>query len=1055
LNNLNVLNDLNLKKMNPDTEYWRSLEEYAATPEFRDFLQREYPDQADAIADPLSRRRFLQLMGASLALAGLGACSRAPAESIVPYVRQPEEIVPGKPLYFATAMTLRGSALGLLVESHLGRPTKIEGNPLHPASLGASDAFAQASILGLYDPDRSKTSTYLRRIRPWSAFLSALRQTLDGHRKTQGAGMRILTGTVVSPTLSEQLRALLKEYPGARWHQFDPAGLHHTRAGSRLAFGSYAQVQYRLDKADVILAFDAEPLACGAGNLRYMHDFARRRNFKYWRPEMNRLYAVESSPSSTGAMAEHRVALAPSEVEPFARALGAKLGIGAAAPLGRTRQEWLDAVARDLQQRRGRCLVMVGEPEPPAVHALAHALNAALGNVGQTVIYTESVEAEPVDEIASLGELVADMEGGRVNTLIIIDCNPVFTAPADFEFAEKLKKVSLSVHHGLYEDETSTLCHWHIPAAHYLESWSDTRAYDGTVTLVQPLIAPLYGGKTAHDILAAMSALPQRSSYQIVRDYWSTRVGKQEQDFENWWRKSLHEGLIEGSAFPAKSLSVNIARVISSPRPPSSPGSVKGGSASAQSDGESKPGTSASGNPKLVLSAGEGSKNQDPKSLEIAFRPDPCVFDGSFANNAWLQELPKPLTKLTWDNAALLSPATAKRLGLGSETGWKGGDVHAEVVELRVAGRTLRAPVWTVPGQAENTVTLHLGYGRTRAGRVGSNIGSNAYALRGSDALWSAVGVEIRRIGERYALAATQLHHQMQGRDLLRAGTLEQYRKNPHFAHGADHDLQPGLTLYPEHPSPGAAWGMAIDLTLCTGCNACVVACQAENNIPVVGKSEVLRSREMHWLRIDSYFKGTPENPQAYYEPVPCMHCEKAPCEVVCPVTATAHSAEGLNDMVYNRCVGTRYCSNNCPYKVRRFNFFQYSDWETESLKSMRNPDVTVRSRGVMEKCTYCVQRINHAKIDAQLQGRRARDGEITTACQQACPAQAIVFGDINEPNSRVAEMKSSPRNFSLLDELNTRPRTTYLAALRNPNPALHKTANVETQKKLENKTDK
>jgi molybdopterin-containing oxidoreductase family iron-sulfur binding subunit len=781
-----------------------------------------------------------------------------------------------------------------------------------------------------------------------------------------------------------------------------------------------------------------------------MHDFARGRNFKYWRPEMNRLYAVESTPSSTGAMAEHRLALAPSEVEPFARALGAKLGIGASAPLGGTRQEWLDAVARDLQQRRGRCLVMVGEPQPPGVHALGHSLNAVLGNAGQTVVYTEPVEAEPMDEIASLGELAADMDGGRVSTLIIIECNPVFTAPADFEFAGKLKKVSLSVHHGLYDDETAALCHWHIPAAHYLESWSDTRAYDGTVTIVQPLIAPLYGGKTAHDVLAAMSTLPQRSSYQIVRDYWSTRVGKPERDFENWWRKSLHDGLIEGSAFPAKSLSVNVERIIGSETRKQKAESGKQKSevgAQRPEIGDQPSPNSGSENPK--------SKNQNQESLEIAFRPDPSVFDGCFANNAWLQELPKPLTKLTWDNAALLSPATANRLGLGSETGWKGGDMYAEVVELRFAGRTLRAPVWMVPGQAENTVTLHLGYGRTRAGRVGSSIGSNAYALRGSDALWSAVGVEIRRIGERYPLAVTQLHHQMQGRDLLRAGTLEQYRKNPDFAHGADHDAEPGLTLYPDRQSAGAAWGMAIDLTLCTGCNACVVACQAENNIPVVGKDEVLRSREMHWLRIDSYFKGPPENPETYYEPVPCMQCEKAPCEVVCPVTATAHSAEGLNDMVYNRCVGTRYCSNNCPYKVRRFNFFQYSDWETESLKPMRNPDVTVRSRGVMEKCTYCVQRINHAKIEAELQGRQVRDGEITTACQQACPAQAIVFGDINEPNSRVAEMKSSPRNFSLLEELNTRPRTTYLAALRNPNSALRGAGSDEAGEKLETKIAK
>jgi molybdopterin-containing oxidoreductase family iron-sulfur binding subunit len=1005
----------------PETAYWRSLEEYAHTQDFHDFVRREYPSQLNALADPISRRRFLQLMGASLALAGAGACSRAPAETIVPYVRQPEELVPGKPLYFATAMSLRGLAVGLLVESHQGRPTKVEGNPLHPASMGASDAFAQASVLSLYDPDRSKTSTYMGRIRPWNAFFTALRQALEAQRQTRGAGLRILTGTVTSPTMAEQLRGLLKEYPGARWHQYEPAAAHHTRAGARLAFGNYAQTQYHLDKADVVFAFDADAIAGSSGNLRYVRHFTQRRNVKDGGPEMNRLYAVESTPSPTGAMADHRLALAPSQMEPFARALATSLGVGTSVRLPEAQQRWLGAVTRDLQARRGTSVVMAGETQAPAVHALAHAVNAALGNVGQTVIYTDPVEAQPVDEIASLRELAADMDGGRVTTLLVIEGNPVYTAPADLDFAGKLKRVGLRIHFGLYENETAALCHWHIPAAHYLESWSDTRAYDGTVTIVQPLIAPLYGGKTAHEMLAALSSLPQRSSYDLVRDYWRTRSGKQEQDFDRWWRKSLHDGLIEGSAFAAKSLSVNLARVTGS-----------------QSE-----------NPKSEIRNPKSSQ-----SLEIVFCPDPNIFDGRFANNAWLQELPKPLTKLTWDNAALVSPATAKRLGITQDTGWTGGNVHAELVELRLRGRTVRAPVWILPGQAENTVTVHLGYGRTRAGRVGSNIGFNAYGLRSSDALWSAPGLEMHKIGARYPLAATQLHHNMEGRDLVRAATLQQYRNNPEFARGAAHNGASDLSLYPEYKEPGAAWGMAIDLNLCIGCNACVVACQAENNIPVVGKSEVLRSREMHWLRIDTYFKGTPENPETYYEPVPCMHCENAPCEVVCPVTATAHSAEGLNDMVYNRCVGTRYCSNNCPYKVRRFNFFEYSDWETESLKAMRNPDVTVRSRGVMEKCTYCVQRINHARIEAELQNRRVRDGEITTACQQACPAQAIVFGDINDPDSLVAEKKTSPRNYGLLEELNTRPRTTYLAALRNPNPELDNTETDEATEKTKTKTE-
>ena len=1003
------------------SQYWRSLEEHAQTEEFQEFIAREYPSQLDALADPLSRRRFLQLMGGSLALAGLGACSRAPAETIVPYVRQPEEIVPGKPLYFATAMTVRGLAQGLLVESHMGRPTKVEGNPLHPASLGATDAFAQASVLTLYDPDRSRTATYLGRIRPWSDFLQSLQPLLASHRKDGGAGLRILTGTLTSPTLAAQLRGVLKEYPAARWHQYEPAGEHHTRAGARLAFGAYAQTQYRIDQAAVILALDTEPLTWGGGTLRYVRDFARGRMVNGERPEMNRLYVVESTPSSIGATADHRLSLPPSAMEPFARALASRLGAGPQFSLDGDRQKWLDVVIRDLEQHRGRSVVMVGEPQQPVVHALAHGINAALGNTGRTVVYTDPVQAEPVDEIASIRDLAADMEGGRVATLIILDANPVYTAPADLEFAARLQKVALRIHSGLYQDETAELCHWHIPAAHYLESWSDARAYDGTASIVQPLIAPLYGGKTAHEMVAALSSVPQRSSYEAVREHWRARASGR-QDFERWWRKSLHDGVIEDSAFRPRSFAVDGARIAGS------------GSGPAAKMGQGQEGKrAAAGAEKNDLRAGAAEAGA---TLELVFRPDPSVFDGQFANNAWLQELPRPLIKLTWDNAAFLSPATAERLGLAQATGWRGGDVHADVVELRFQGRSVRAPICIMPGQADNTVTLHLGYGRRRAGRVGSNVGRDVYPLRSAETLWSATGIEIHRTGERYPLALTQLHHNIHGRDLVRAGTLEQFRKNPDFAQHGEHDGEVP-SLYPEYEYPGHAWGMAIDLSACVGCNACVVACQAENNIPVVGKNEVLRSREMHWLRIDSYFSGSPENPETYYEPILCMHCEKAPCEVVCPVNATAHSAEGLNDMVYNRCVGTRYCSNNCPYKVRRFNFLQYSDWRTESLKPLRNPDVTVRSRGVMEKCTYCVQRINHARIEAEVQGRPMGDGDIVTACQQACPAQAIVFGDINDAESAVAARKSSPRNFSLLAELNTQPRTTYLAPLRNPNPEL------------------
>jgi molybdopterin-containing oxidoreductase family iron-sulfur binding subunit len=959
-------------------------------------------------------------MAASLALGGLTACAAPPTETIVPYVRQPEEIVPGKPLFFATAMSINGLAKGLLVESHMGRPTKVEGNPLHPASLGATDAFTQASILTLYDPDRSPALTHLGRIRPWSQFLIAIQELRTAQKQSKGKGLRILTGTVGSPTLGQQLRGLLKEFPAAKWHQWEPAGRHHTRAGARLAFGEYVETQYRLAKADVILAFDGDALGCDLADLRSVHDFAQRRKAGEGDPPMNRLYAVESTPSSIGAAADHRLRLSVSDTQRFALALAGRLGITSArtdTSLPEAQQKWLSALARDLEAHRGASVILVGEHQAASIHALAHAMNSALGNVGRTVVYTEPVEVNPVDEIASLRELVDDMDAGAVDALLILGGNPVYTAPADFRFVEKLNKVRLRIHLGLYNDETSAFCHWHVPAAHYLEGWSDARAYDGTVTIVQPLIAPLYGGKTDHELLATLTARPEQSGYELVREYWRNRLGKSAEEFDRLWHQSLHDGIVEGTALAPKLVTPRLAPW-NAPSPRPSPGSGRGGS---ESD-----------NPKSEI--------QNAKSLELVFRPDPSIFDGRFANNSWLQELPKPLTKLTWDNAALVSPATAERLGLGYSIGFKGSVAYADVVELQFQGRVVRAPIWILPGQADDTVTVHLGYGRTRAGRIGNGVGFDAYTLRGSDSLWSGSGVQVSKTGERYALATTQMHHNIDGRDLIRAGTLQQYRDDPDFAQKKNHANEPHPSLYPKYSYPDHAWGMAIDLSLCLGCNACIVACQAENNIPVVGKDQVLRAREMHWLRVDSYFKGAPENPETYYQPVPCMHCENAPCEVVCPVTATAHSAEGLNDMVYNRCVGTRYCSNNCPYKVRRFNFLQYSEWDVSSLKSMRNPDVTVRSRGVMEKCTYCVQRINKARIEAEKEDRPIRDGEILTACQQACPAQAIVFGDINQPDSLVSKMKTSPRNYGLLEELNTQPRTTYLAPLRNPNPELTET---------------
>jgi len=971
---------MNSSDLSKSPQYWRSLEEAAGTPEFLEFLHREFPSGAAEWTDAFSRRDFLKLMGASLALAGLGACTRQPIEKIVPYVRQPEEIVPGKPLFFATAMQLGGYASGILVESHEGRPTKIEGNPDHPASLGATSIFGQAAILDLYDPDRSQAVTHEGEPGTWEAFLSQMNDALLQQRAGQGAGLRILTGTVTSPTLASQIQQLLGKFPRSKWHQFEPLGSDSLREGALVAFREDVETQYHFAKADIVLSLDSDFLFSHPASLRFTRGFTDRRRVTAGRGEMNRLYSVEASPSITGSMADHRLPMRASDVEAFARALAVKLGAisdegGAPNP----HSEWMAPLVSDLQEQRGKSIVITGEQQPPAVHALAHAINQALGNFGATVTFTPAVRANPVNQMDSLRELAADMNAGAVEILVILEGNPVFAAPFDLDLARCFSLVELRVHLGSHEDETSALCHWHIPAAHFLETWSDARAFDGTASINQPLIEPLYAGRSSHELLDALMQTPVRNPYDIVRDFWKTQ--NLWTDFEKGWRKALHDGLIAGTAFPEKQVSL---------RPPSS-------------------------------------WRRDPPArdgIEIVFRPDPTVWDGRFANNGWLQELPKPLTKLTWENAALVSPATAasKQLHTG------------DVVEILRRGRKMRAPVWISPGNADNSVTLSLGYGRERAGRVGSGAGFNAYALRTSDALWFDSGAEIIKTGDHHRFAATQHHHSVEGRDIIRAGTLDEFRSKPDFISKMGVAPARDETLYnpTEHQHPGYAWGMAIDLNTCIGCNACVIACQAENNIPVVGKDQVARGREMQWIRVDSYCSGDPANPEISHQPVPCMHCENAPCELVCPVGATVHDNEGLNVQVYNRCIGTRYCSNNCPYKVRRFNFIELNGDLTPSEKLGKNPNVTVRSRGVMEKCTYCTQRINAARITAEEADRKIRDGEIVTACQAACPAEAIVFGDINDPESRVSKLKNHPLNYSMLGELNTRPRTTYLAKLRN-----------------------
>jgi molybdopterin-containing oxidoreductase family iron-sulfur binding subunit len=969
--------------------FWKGLEEIAETDDFKAFLHREFPGLSEVAGAGLSRRAFMQLMGASIALAGASACNRPAQEKILPYVRAPEEVIPGKPLFFATAVTQGGFANGVLVESNMGRPIKVEGNPEHPASLGATDVFGQAAVLQLWDPARSQAVSHRGHISTWEAFLAVTTDKLNVFSATEGAGLRVLTQTVTSPTLASQIQALVARYPRAQWHQYEPVPRDYVYAGARLAFGEPLESRYYFDKAKVILSLDADFLSAMPGNLRHARDFAAGREIEAGDPRMNRLYAIESTPTITGAMADHRWTFKTSEIEHVALALAARLGVETPAldqfrsPLD---ERAAKALTDDLKRHRGRALVIAGDHHPPVVHALAHAMNERLGNAGKTITYTKPVVNQPVDQIESLKTLVEDMNAGRVGTLMVIGGNPVYDAPADIDFAKALRAVDFSAHLSLYDDETSEHTRWHIPATHTFEDWSDARAFDGAVTIQQPLIKPLYQNISAHQVLGALLGQPTATSYELVRQYWRSR--HRGPDFESFWRESLRVGLIRETRLLERVVAV-------------------------------RQDLGARLSPALASSKQSG--------IEITFRPDPTIWDGSYTGNAWLQETPKHLTKLTWDNAALIAPALAERLGLSNE----------ELVELRLRGRALKAAIWIAPGHPDGAVSLSLGYGRTRGAGVGTGTGFNAYTLRTSQAPWSDMGLEIIKTGESYMLAATQTHHSMEGHEPVRETTLDHFTRDANFAQDDPHKNPPFATLYPEYEYNQYRWAMTVNLNTCIGCDACTIACQAENNIPVVGKQQVKMGREMHWLRVDSYHKGGLDDPEIYFQPVPCMHCEHAPCEPVCPVEASIHDEDGLNVQVYNRCVGTRFCSNNCPYKVRRFNFLQYANYESPNQSAVHNPEVTVRARGVMEKCTYCLQRINAAKIEADKQGRRVRDGEVVTACQAVCPTNAIVFGDLNDPTSQVSKTKQHPLNYALLADQGTRPRTTYLAKLRNPNPAL------------------
>jgi MoCo/4Fe-4S cofactor protein with predicted Tat translocation signal len=990
------LNNTPAAKPAPATgpQYWRSLDQLADTPEFRQWVEREFPEDAAAVLDGNSRRTMLKIMAASFGLAGLAACSR-PEVRLAPQARGRYDYVPGAPYNYTSVFALGGDASGLIIQTNEGRPTKIEGNPDHPASLGAATALAQASVLGVYDPDRSKMVLDGGKESSWEKFEAAFKGLSVG----DGSGLRFLSGTVVSPTLESLRGEALKKWPKAQWVEYESIARDNERAGAMLAFGQAVNVHPQFDKAKVTLSLDYDFLGTDFPTPLATKLFSKNRHVDSEEDldKISRLYVVESQFSLTGANAEHRLRMQGGDVQKFAADLVTALS---AAPTGNDkRARFIAALAKDLKAAGPEALVVAGPRQPAVVHALAHQINQELG--AATVTYTKASTADRVAMgVDALKTLTGEMTAGQVSAIIIVGGNPAYTAPADLQFGAALAKVANSIYLGSEDDETAAAAKWHLPEAHYLEVWGDAQSTGGVAAVQQPMIDPIFGGKSAIEVMAVLLDSKDRKGYDLVKNYWTSQWPAATRD--NTWKKTLNDGVIAGTPAAEVKPTVDSKRI------------------------QAAPAVTASG-------------------IEVGFVASASTWDGRFSNNAWMQEAPDPITKLVWGNAALISPAMAR------EKGWKDGDM----VALSRGNLKVEAAVMVQPGHADNAVTLSLGYGRPRSGSVGTNVGFNAGLIRTSDNFWFGQGFAIAATGQTYVLGNVQEHGSMQEpeliagrnaptRPLVRETTIEEYRKNAKVIE----EMQevPELdSVYPQLKWEGLQWGMAIDLGACTGCNACVVACQAENNVPVVGKDQVMRGREMHWIRMDRYYVGSVDDPRAVEQPVPCMQCENAPCENVCPVQATTHSPEGLNDMAYNRCVGTRYCANNCPYKVRHFNFL---DWhknflerrriEPELMQMVYNPDVTVRMRGIMEKCTYCVQRIQEARIATKTDNRREFTGEgVVTACQQTCPADAISFGNINDPNSKVAKLKKQERNYAMLAELDVRPRTTYLGRLRNPNPEL------------------
>ncbi len=941
---------------------WRSLEQLADTPAFRRFVETEWP-ALDRVPSGPQRRQFLKLMAASFALSGLAGCGDDypdPRKEEVPFVNNPERMEPSAQLDYASVTLLDGFANGVLVTTRDGRPLKVEGNPQHPWSRGGTDVFGQASILDLYDPARSQTVRNLGEVSAWLRFRGAMAGPIAELRGDQGAGLRLLTGPVSSPSLLAQIAALRSALPQMHWHAYSPVTRDAVYEGTQMAFGRPLEPRWRFERAHVVVALDGDFLDPGPHQVGVARDWITARQASA-SGELLTLHAAGSVPNLTWSKADYPVTATPSEIEDLAEGLLGEL-TGAPGPAGNpVVTAWRTRAVAGLQQNRGASLVVAGSTASPRVQELVHRINGALGNIGQSVFYT----APAVAPAESLADLVTAMTGGSVEALVMLGVNPAYDAPASMQFEQALSRVKLKVHAALYEDETALRCDWHVPLAHPLESWGDARSFDGTVGLMQPTIAPLFNGVSAPELMSAVFDTQPMQGQDLLKAFW--RGHDDDAAFAKRWETMLNDGFVAGSAFPAENVTLTAAATRPAP------------------------------------AAEQG--------LTAVFRPDPTVWDGSRANNAWLQELPKPLTKLTWDNAVYVSPALAVREMLG----------HGDVVAIELDGRKTEGPVWILPGQADGVVGVTLGYGRFVHDMLSAGIGYNGYALRGADP-WRASGVTLTKTGRSVAFATTQDHNSMEGHDFVRV----QHEGEPPVGETTSW-TQPTLYDAPRRDAD-TAWGMVIDLDACIGCNACVVACQAENNIAVVGREQVALGRELHWLRIDRYYAGPAEAPKTHFQPVPCMHCEDAPCEVGCPVEATLHDSQGLNLMVYNRCVGTRACSGYCPYKVRHFNYLDYSAGASPSIALQRNPQVTVRSRGVMEKCTYCVQRIESANIEADKLNRPIPDGRVQTACQGSCPTRAITFGNLNDKGSAVSAARAQDRNYALLGELNTRPRTSYLA---------------------------